>query len=367
NIEAIGPASVKIIEQATPAVEPVGKSRKVMALAAVILGLFLGGILAFAADGLDSSIKDPQDIINVLRLPYLGFVPKQIRLTGRVPLILTGLIRLVCVITGLWLILQFVMSFFSRKDIQWEFLPGAISVFMVNFFAVRGGALLSRIWNAPVFNKKAGPARLRANLCAYQPAAQKIYLAMKNSGKKSAAFAGVSAHEGVSTLAANVALFLSTQMNVNVLLIDANLRAPSLHKVFKISNAPGLSDVLDDIAAMEKNAVSVADNLTVIPAHTVHEEPVSILDSSNFGELIKKAEKNYDIILVDTPNMKSYHDAFVISSQVDAVVITVAEGQTKHEVLAASLAPLKDKKAPIMGVILNKRSFAIPGFLYDRT
>jgi capsular exopolysaccharide synthesis family protein len=369
NIDAIGPASVKIIEQATRAVAPVGKSRKVMTILVVILGLFLGGILAFLADGLDSTIKDPQDVTNILRIPYIGFVARQISLSGKVPLIIAGLFRPICIILGLWLFVRFAMSLRGMRtegNVQLELLIESLTMFMAGAFATRGAALLSRLWNATAF-KKIRPARLNAVLAPYQPVAQKIYLSMKNNAQKSVAFVGVSRLEGVSTLASNVSSFLAMKMNVKVLLIDANLRAPSLHKIFGIPNTVGLSDVLGDPAGPLKNAAHVMENLDVIPAHTVKDEPVSILDSSAFIELIKKAEKHYDIILVDTPNLKNYQDATVLSSQVAAVVITIAEGQTRHEVLAASLAPLKDKKAPIMGAVLNKRSFAIPGFLYDRT
>ena len=83
-------------------------------------------------------------------------------------------------------------------------------------------------------------------------------------------------------------------------------------------------------------------------------------------ELLKEVTGKYEIVLLDCANLKEFKDAAVLASLVDGLALTVNEGQTRRQVVQNTCSQLQKNKEKIQGVILNNRTFSIPGFLYER-
>lgn len=283
NIEAIGPASVKIIEQAQVPLRPVGPNKALTLILALFMAPFLGVMLAFMFEYMDQTFKSPRDIETFLNLPYLGSIPRKK----------------------------------SKKE-------------------------------------------------SLHTLSDQIYLLMKDKGIKSLLLTSALAREGTTTIIANLAKHLSERAGHKVLIIDANLRNPAIHKAFKISEDPGLAEVLEGNISFEKAVQHLGHNLDVLPAGKTTLNPITLLGSSMMPEVLKMAKQRSEIVLIDCANLKGFKDAVLISSAIDGIALVVNEGKTRRYVVNSAIAPLQQRKANIIGVILNNRTFAIPRMIYER-
>lgn len=296
-IEAIGPASVKIVEQALVPIAPTGKSKRLILLLATGMSLFLGVILAFGFEYIDQTFKSPQDVETFLNLPLLGSIPKK--------------------------------GFRDNKLI-------------------------------------ADSKRMSAFIPSYQNLSDQIYLLMKDKNLKSILVTAALPLEGSTTITANLVNFLSNKAGHKVMVIDANLKAPAIHKVFNISDNTGLANVLEGKISWEKAAQDLGPNLTVLPAGNTSLNPTPLLDSTRMANVIKAAKEKYELVFIDYANLRSFKDACVLSPYLDGIILVVNEGKTRHHTIKPLLAPLKHKKANLLGVILKNRTYAIPKMIYER-
>lgn len=295
SLEAIGPASVKIIEQAQAPFEPKGIRKWVTLVIAFFMSVILGLMLAFGFDYLDQTFKSPQDVEAFFNLPVLGSIPQ-----------------------------------IGSKD----------TVFIRDI------------------------KQTNAYVLAYRDLSDQIYLLMKNNNLKSILITAASPFEGSNAIVANICAYLSEKAGYKVFVVDANLRAPALHKIFRISGASGLSNILEGKAVLSKVAQNNGNNLVVLPAGETSLNPSILLHSEKVVDVIKEAKESSEVVIIDYANLKNIKDVAVLSSHVDGVVLVVNEGQTRRHVIKALINPLEQRKSNIIGVILNNRSFAIPKILY---
>lgn len=160
----------------------------------------------------------------------------------------------------------------------------------------------------------------------------------------------VQAGEGKTTVSMNLAISLA-RLERRVLLIDADLRRPSLHRAFGISEGPGLAEHLADGSDWRGSAVDVGvPNLTVLPAGGEAEGPSELLSSDRMRALIAEAQDDHDFVVVDSPAlMVNVSDARILSSRADAIVLVVRGGVTPREVLRRLL----DGMPNVVGVVMN--------------
>ncbi|WP_145083713.1 CpsD/CapB family tyrosine-protein kinase [Sedimentibacter saalensis] len=188
---------------------------------------------------------------------------------------------------------------------------------------------------------------------AYRKIATNIQFANLDSNIKTIMVSSCMASEGKTTTISNLASVMA-ELNKNILLIDLDLRKPTVHKQFNLSNRAGLTDLLmhkDDYVGYIQN---VHPGLDVITSGKIPANPTEVINSNAIKELIKKLSGQYDYIFLDTPPLVLVSDPLTIATYSDAVILTIAHSETEKEVIRRSIDSLKQVNANIIGTILNK-------------
>jgi capsular exopolysaccharide synthesis family protein len=201
----------------------------------------------------------------------------------------------------------------------------------------------------------------------YQMLASEIFLALPQSDSRSVMFAASISGEGTSLVAREFAASLAAQGEVETLLVDANLRRPSVHDVFRTARDPGLSDhVLADVPLSDCLKESGVPRLTLLTAGRPVVSPPRVLGHSRMEALLAELRRRFGCVVVDVPPLLPFSDGVQLSRRVDGVVIVIRSGRTKRELIQHGLALLDDAGARVLGSVLNRRRFYIPRFVYDR-
>lgn len=160
--------------------------------------------------------------------------------------------------------------------------------------------------------------------------------------------------EGKTTTVVNLAITFA-QLGSKVLLIDADLRKPRIHKVFDIKNHSGLTNILasrDDYKNYIKK--SVIENLDIITCGVIPPNPSELLTSNAMRSFIEKAKEDYDIVFLDSPPIGTVTDAAIISTFVDGTILVAASGVVDSVTLMNAKEQLDKVNANIIGIVLNK-------------
>ena len=151
-----------------------------------------------------------------------------------------------------------------------------------------------------------------------------------------------------------------------VLLIDADLRRPSIHKTLGMGPHSGLSNVLTGSTTLEQAITRsvVLPNLCVLPAGTPPPNPAELLASAEMRDVLDELRGQYDHVVIDTPPSLSVTDAVVLSPRADAVVLVIRSGQTTKQALRRSRDALMQVNAKVVGVLLNAVDLSSPDYYY---
>ena len=160
--------------------------------------------------------------------------------------------------------------------------------------------------------------------------------------------------EGKTSSSLNLAYSLG-QME-RVLLIDADMRRPSIARAFDISGkAPGLSNLVAGTAALEQCIHHVEDaGIDVIPSGVIPPNPLELLSSKRFAKVLEILETKYDRIVIDTAPTQAVSDALVLAPHVGAMIYVVKADSTNYQLAKTGLKRLTDVNAPVIGVVLNQ-------------
>lgn len=158
--------------------------------------------------------------------------------------------------------------------------------------------------------------------------------------------------EGKSTTSGNLALSLAQSGN-KVLLVDCDMRKPSIHKKFKISNMSGTAELLLRKESFEDVANFYNENLTIITAGKIPPNPSEMLSSRAMTAFIKEMKKEFKYIILDTPPLQAVTDAQVLSTKADGVLLVVRAGSTKRDAVLNSVDLIKKVKGKVIGMVLN--------------
>src|SRR6202142_3143078 len=171
--------------------------------------------------------------------------------------------------------------------------------------------------------------------------------------------------EGKTTTSINTAIVLA-QKGVRVLLVDADLRRPSVHKTLGMGPRSGLSNVLTGTATAEQTITisPILPSLFIMPAGTPPPNPAELLASSNMRDLLAELRGKYDHIVIDTPPTLSVTDAVVLAPRADATILVIRSGQTTKQALPRARDILMQVNAHVAGVLLNAVDLTSPDYYY---
>lgn len=169
---------------------------------------------------------------------------------------------------------------------------------------------------------------------------------------------------GKSITSANLAVVYA-QQGMKVLLVDADMRKPTVHYTFRLANLRGFSNVLVGETPLESAVERTdVDNLHVLSSGPVPPNPSELLGSKRMVEVLNTMKQFYDIIIFDTPPALAVTDAKVLSSIVDGSLMVVRSGETNVEGAKRAIDILKDSPSKFLGTILNDREKSKSDYYY---
>ena len=166
-------------------------------------------------------------------------------------------------------------------------------------------------------------------------------------------FTSASPGEGKSTVAANTAVVFA-QEGKKVLLVDADMRKPTVHYTFHMTNTLGLSNLLTRRATLfEVAKISDIENLDVITCGPIPPNPAELLGSKTMDKLLEEMKAAYDIIIFDAPPLLSVTDSQILANKCEGTILVLSAGQTEKDGVVKAKDALVSAQANILGTVLN--------------
>ena len=286
-------------------------------LFAVLLGLVGGVAVAFALEAVDTTVRTPDQAQSLSGLPVMAVIP-------------------------------------LKGDIDGGKVQGAGTRLLLTAKqgSTRAAALVSYM----------EPQSEIAE--AYRTLRTSILLSSAGHPPQVLVFTSALPQDGKTMTSVNTA-FVMAKQGKKVLLVDADLRRPSIHKAFGIHPEIGLSNVLSG-GAKWKDAIqpTMEPNLFLLPSGPLPPHPSELLGSGLMQDLIREWRKEYDHILIDSPPVLSVTDAVLLSVQADMVTLVVRSGQTTMGAVRNARDLLLHLKAPLRGIVLNAFDLQSPDYYY---
>lgn len=305
--------NIKVLNQARPPASPVEPNIPRNLAFALMLGLISGVGLAFVLESMDNTVRTTEQAQMISLLPSLGMIPLGSKAGGN------G--------TGK----RLALTSSSREAVELVTQSRPQSQMAESYRALRTSLLLSNLGAPP----------------------------------KTIMVTSARPQEGKTTTAINSAIVLA-QKGIRVLLVDADLRRPSVHKTLGIGPRSGLSNVLTGSATLEQTIAPspLLPNLFVLPAGSPPPNPAELLASSNMRDVLAQLREQFDHIVIDTPPTLSVTDAVVLSPRVDAIILVIRSGQTTKQALRRARDILMQVNAHVTGVLLNAVDLTSPDYYY---
>ncbi len=329
-LQQVNAQQFRMVDKAFEPRYPVSPNKTRIITLGVILGLMLGCAVAFVLEHLDDSIRRVEDIEKVLGLPIVGSIPKiQVATNAQVALP-------------------------QANDSTSQGLP-AISPERTEKQNRETRKRLELL-----------QGRLIKNIGSKSPVAESyrslwtnIQFADLDNPVKTVLVTSPGPKEGKSLTTANLALTIA-QSDLRVLVIDADLRRPTVHRLFGCHRSPGLSELITgDVSNIEEYVSNTyADNLYVLPGGTSPPNPVGILGSDKMKQLVGEAEKRFDVVLFDSPPVIAMADASILATGLDLTLLVLQAGQTKRQVAMQAKALMERLNIDIFGVVLNSVDYS---------
>lgn len=169
--------------------------------------------------------------------------------------------------------------------------------------------------------------------------------------------------EGKSTTSGNLALSMA-QDGKKTIIIDCDLRKPTIHKNFEITNTLGLSELIIGKATVLEVTKEINKNLQVITSGKIPPNPIEMLGSENMKKFLKELKEHYDVIILDSPPILAVADAQVLSTLADGTVMVVRAGKTKKEMVLKAKKKVEQVHGKILGILLNGAEKELGNYYY---
>lgn len=286
---------VRVIADAAIAEDTVNPDGKIIVAAGAMMGALVGMALAFLLDLKDNTIKNTQEVEDMFAYPLHGVVP-DLSLAGEI-----GQLQL--------------------PGTTVENIPGQITAMM------------------PL---KQAYQNIQVNLKLQDADVEKKVIAITSSVPQ----------EGKSSVSANLAI-ARAQCGQKILLIDADMRRPSQHRIWEITNQIGLSNVLQGEMQWQDGIQNMMHNLDVLPSGSIPDNPIALLDSPAFNDFVNDIAQDYDQIIFDTPPMIGIPDAKVIGKIADGFLFVVRPGVVDYSSAKVAKKILDGTGQKVLGIIVN--------------
>lgn len=178
-------------------------------------------------------------------------------------------------------------------------------------------------------------------------------------------FAGIDHGNGCSRLCVRIAEALASNVTGSICLVDANLRTPSLPRLFGVSNHYGLTDALLNPGPIRSFTKPLRNQkLSLLSCGSIAADSPRLLNSDHLQKRLVELRKEFDFVLIDAPPLARYGDAMGLGKVTDGIVLILEANSTRREVALTVSENLRAAGIKILGAVLNKRTFPIPERLY---
>ena len=188
---------------------------------------------------------------------------------------------------------------------------------------------------------------------AYKSLRANLLFSLANAQKKIVVVSGAEPDVGKSTTSSNLAVMMA-QTGSRVLLIDADLRKPTLHKTFHVSRSDGLTKCLLRPGDWESAIVKeVAPHLDLLPSGPIPPNPSELLGSARMVQLLNAFSEKYEYIIIDTPPINVVTDGLILISRSAGAVLVTRQNQTTYEEVQESVDNIRKVNGNLLGVVIN--------------
>jgi polysaccharide biosynthesis transport protein len=315
-------SNIRIVDSAEPPTRPIKPKIPLNLGLAAILGLGLGCCAAFLQEKFDDTLKGTDDVERLFGLSPLGLIPAVPQLNGH------------------------------------HRVPG-----------LRDGKALSLKKNGHGLNSSAAWHRIdeegaqnAALVEAFRSLRASILLSTPDHPPNTLLVGSTQPGEGKTTVATNLALAL-TQVGQRVLLVDADLRSPSLHRLFGVRESLGLVSYLtgqQDWRAVVRPSGSLG--LDLLFCGPIPPNPAELLSSQRMGELIRSGREQYDFIILDSAPMLTLADSRILATLVSGVLLVIKNAMVPREQIKQTLSSIRSVGATVIGVALNRVDLHTQGY-----
>jgi hypothetical protein len=196
---------------------------------------------------------------------------------------------------------------------------------------------------------------------------QRLFLTTESVAPKAVLFAPVDNNCGCGWLCSVVAKLLAKSVTGSVCLVEGNLRSPSLPDNFGVDRDRGLVDSLELGGSIRQFARSIGpENLWLLAAGAIVQDSAVQLNSDRLKDRLLELREEFDYLVVNAPSLNAFADGMVLGRTVDGVVLVLEADTTRREAAVRVTEGLRSSRIPILGAVLNNRTFPIPAVLYKR-
>lgn len=295
-------SNISVVDRADVPLKRSGPRTGLNLLIGCMVGLVGGVALAFLFEYLDTSIRDPREIEAILRVPTLGLVPTRSALQAHLD---------------------------GRPLGPGDGAPGAF-------------ALVAHQATSSILAE------------AFRNLRTSVVYATPDRPPKTMLVTSLQQQDGKTSVSTNCAISLAQLGMGDVLLVDADLRHPDLHRILGVPQTPGLSDLLvGGVGATDVVRPTRIPGLFVIPAGPVPANPSELLYSPRFTQALAALGERFAHIVIDTPPLLGVADTLVLAPRVEGVILVLRHGHAARDAAQRAVQMLGSVRARLLGVVLN--------------
>ena len=330
QLRGLNASNISIIDPAEVPRNPFSPNKQMNLLMSLLIGLFGGVGLCFLLEYLDDTIKGPEDVQKLTGLPSLGVIPY---------LPPEGLSKS----KKYGAYLRFKYSYGQERTEREHTLPEVKEIELINHLYP----------DLPLSED-------------YRTVRTSILLSHAESPPKIIVFTSALTQEGKTATLVNMAVSFS-QLHERVLVIEADLRKPRLHRLFKARNIAGLTGYLTGKTLL-KDIIhkTFIDNIWLIPSGPIPPNPVELLNSKKMKDMLEELSQIFDVVLLDSPPVLAVIDTVVISSIAESTIFVVRSGKTRRKAFRTAVDELTGARANIIGVVFNGADLSKEGDYYSK-